>query len=108
MDTKQTERAIILGLETLGWATRLRLANLDDVHDKVDVVLARLLKRGWVVRAKVGIAKDDGGNPFVVGIADARTKNVFLLGTYCNNGRRMGPICYGGKKAAAARLMRPV
>lgn len=56
MDTKQAERAIIAGLEELGWATKVGLAELDGVHGKVNVALKRLITAGKVVRAKAGIA----------------------------------------------------
>ena len=56
MDTKQAERAIIAGLEELGWATKVGLAELDGVHGKVNVALKRLITAGKAVRAKAGIA----------------------------------------------------
>jgi hypothetical protein len=55
MDTKQAERAIIAGLEELGWATKVGLAELDGVHGKVNVALKRLITAGKVVRAKADL-----------------------------------------------------
>lgn len=80
-NTKQAERAIIAGLEELGWAAKVGLAELDGVHGKVNVALKRLITAGKVVRAKAGIA-DYPDSSLIVGINDRLPQVIYLLGVH--------------------------